>query len=219
LQNFGPIRTFERSYFDKKLTEKGIEQSSFSISTDLNFQGKTIQIELLLDMTTNSVPSFKIDKSLEELVLLIDGLFHFWESYGAKQLLMAEIGELESFLREKNHVPVFEKKNLAPLAELRYGLQLIFESLYSGVLLHDVSRENLSFETSRQLEELFNSRLNGASETTIELLDQSPSECIYRFKPQLEEGTWKELWVETIQKLANQLKHNNARQWVDKPWQ
>lgn len=150
---------------------------------------------------------------------IIDGFLNFSEQYGLKAFFTTEMSELESYLREQNHVRVLEKKNLHILAELHYNFQLLLEETLTRFVSQAVAKDEQKFVKSRDLETTFNNKLAGLVGASIEVLDQDKTTTTFRYQPALEDNNWKKLWDEVIQKLANNLDENNARQWVDKPWQ
>lgn len=227
MQNFGAIRKFSNSYFDETLNDKSQTLEALCLRFDLSFQDAIFPVFLnwesndleLLREGKLGLPKFNLVGGQPELSQIIDGFLNFSEQYGLKAFFTTEMSELESYLREQNHVRVLEKKNLHILAELHYNFQLLLEETLTRFVSQAVAKDEQKFVKSRDLETTFNNKLAGLVGASIEVLDQDKTTTTFRYQPALEDNNWKKLWDEVIQKLANNLDENNARQWVDKPWQ
>lgn len=226
LQNFGAIRKFESTFIDRELGKSDPPNDRLYLSFDLSFQNEIFSLLLCWSQTdfdlrkceSLAVPKFNLLNGRSELLLVFDGLLNFWQQYGLKEFVGIELVELESYLREENHIPVIEKTKLNLLGELYYNFQLMLEEFITRLVVDFVAAEKIKFRVARDLEKLFNKHLERFAGASIELLDRDEKYIIYRYRPVLNDGNWKKLWSQVIQKLANNLVENNGRQWVDKPW-
>lgn len=216
MQNIGPIHQFPLTLSAEQAPDSSL------VETDIVFVGKKYNLMLApagskkqTEQCPPGVFSFYLRPAEPVLDHLLNGLLNFIARFGLLRFLDTEAPEIESFLRQENHVPVFRGESMQQLKELQYALIMAIEK---GMAI-EISNDSLSCTHYYQsVQKCFN-HFGEAFSVGIDVLDLDRSQVYFGWRTAVESEAQLSFWRELIQNLAENFNENNGRRWVDKPWQ
>lgn len=227
MQDLGTIHQFSKNFESQSvsavlLAELASKFDNFKFTLSL-FTEDSVQNE---EQNPSSLAAFhfRISPESEYVSLLLNAISNFISSHGFNHFLKTPAEELESFFRAENHRPVFDRPQLELLEQLKYSVALAYEQALAKQLFFagkSQSANTGSLGLYKELQSIFNLYFGSVS-SNIFILDFDTESVYYRWENWQQESDlplMTNFWGAVLQRLADNYVENNARRWVDKPWQ